>query len=334
MADEDGSPRPQLTDMYRQLAAGGVGLIITGHMYVHSSGKCHPEMTGIHNDALIPELAKLAKAVHSQGGKIAVQINHGGMQCDPAIVEEAVAPSVPGKSLSQRRVREMREDEIQALIDAYAQAARRAQEAGFDGVQLHAAHGYLINQFLSPLVNRRTDAWGGSFENRLQFLKEVAGAVRAQVGKEVSALHQVWHARWPARRVGPRKWRADHRPHGRHATGWHRGQWRYWRRRAHECSQGHSPPGRRSLFSAPGPESAQGYQAAARPGRRLAFAARHGWHPRRRACGFRLPVPAIDQRAGFSKPAAFRSQREIALYRLQQLLGRNQRGGHRLQMPA
>lgn len=182
MADEDGQPRPQLAEMYRQLAAGGVGLIITGHMYVHSSGKCHPEMTGIHNDALIPELAKLAETVHSQGGKIAVQINHGGMQCDTATVEEAIAPSATGKPLSRRSARQINLDEIHALIDAYAQAARRAQEAGFDGVQLHGAHGYLINQFLSPLVNRRADDWGGNFENRLRFLNEIVGAVRARVG--------------------------------------------------------------------------------------------------------------------------------------------------------
>jgi 2,4-dienoyl-CoA reductase-like NADH-dependent reductase (Old Yellow Enzyme family) len=182
MADEDGRPLPQLAEMYRQLAAGGVGLIITGHMYVHPSGKCHPEMTGIHNDALVPELAKLAEAAHSQGGKIAVQINHGGMQCDIATVEDAIAPSVPGDSLSRRPARQIRQDEIQTLVDAYAQAARRVQEAGFDGVQLHGAHGYLINQFLSPLVNRRADAWGGDFENRLRFLKKIVAAVRAQVG--------------------------------------------------------------------------------------------------------------------------------------------------------
>jgi len=184
MADQDGRPRPQLIEMYRKLAAGGVGLIITGHMYVHPSGKCHPEMTGIYRNELIPELAKLTEAAHSQGGKIAVQINHGGMQCDTESVEDAIAPSATTKPVSQRPARQMRQDEVYILIDAYAQAARRAQEAGFDAVQLHAAHGYMINQFLSPLVNRRTDDWGGSFENRLHFLKEVVKAVRTQVGKD------------------------------------------------------------------------------------------------------------------------------------------------------
>jgi 2,4-dienoyl-CoA reductase-like NADH-dependent reductase (Old Yellow Enzyme family) len=184
MAKDDGRPRPQLVEMYRDLADGGVGLIITGHMYVHSTGKCHPEMTGIYSDDLIPDLATLTEVVHSQGGKIAVQINHGGMQCEKECVEDAIAPSATTEPLSKRPARQMRQDEIFELVDAYAQAACRAKEAGFDGVQLHAAHGYLINQFLSPLVNRRSDAWGGNFENRLRFLKEVAGAVRAQVGSD------------------------------------------------------------------------------------------------------------------------------------------------------
>ena len=184
MADENGRPRPELAEMYHTLTAGGIGLIITGHMYVHPSGKCHPEMTGIYSDRLIPELKKLTQGVHAQGGRIAVQINHGGMQCDIESVKEPIAPSDTTQPISKRPARRMRQNEIHTLIDAYAQAARRAQEAGFDAVQLHAAHGYLINQFLSPLINRRTDAWGGSFEKRFRFLKEIAIAVRAQVGPD------------------------------------------------------------------------------------------------------------------------------------------------------
>lgn len=183
MADEDGFPRDQLKDMYRDLVLGGVGLIITGHMFVHPSGKCHPEMTGIYSDTLIPGLAQLTEAVHALGGKIAVQINHGGMQCARESVEDAIAPSTVDAPISRRSAREVGRDEIRILIDAYAQAARRARQAGFDAVQLHGAHGYLINQFLSPVVNRRNDEWGGSFENRLRFLREVVQAVRAQVGQ-------------------------------------------------------------------------------------------------------------------------------------------------------
>jgi 2,4-dienoyl-CoA reductase-like NADH-dependent reductase (Old Yellow Enzyme family) len=184
MADDEGRPRLELAHLYRELARGGVGLIITGHMYIHPSGKCHPEMMGIYDDALIPGLAALVEAVHREGGKIAVQINHGGMQCSRETVAETIAPSAVDAPFLQHPAREMTPDEIEMVIDTYAQAARRAQVAGFDAVQLHGAHGYLINQFLSPLVNHRTDEWGGDLENRARFLRTVCSAVRAQVGPD------------------------------------------------------------------------------------------------------------------------------------------------------
>ncbi len=182
MADENGRPRGALTDLYTGLVAGGVGLIITGHMYIDPSGKCHPEMTGIHTDALIPPLTALANAVHRSGGRVAVQINHGGMQCSPEAVAEAVAPSHIEADFLTQPARAMRADEIKATIEAYANAARRAKLAGFDAVQLHGAHGYLISQFLSPFTNRRNDGWGGDLEGRMRFLREVCGAVREAVG--------------------------------------------------------------------------------------------------------------------------------------------------------
>ncbi len=184
MADDKGRPRPELAQLYRNLARGGVGLIITGHMYIHPAGKCHPEMMGLDDDALVPGLAELVEAVHREGGKIAVQINHGGMQCSRETVVGTVAPSAVDAPFLPQPARAMTPDEIEAAIDAYAQAARRAQAAGFDAVQLHGAHGYLINQFLSPFVNRRTDAWGGDLANRMRFLRAVCAAVRAQVGPD------------------------------------------------------------------------------------------------------------------------------------------------------
>jgi 2,4-dienoyl-CoA reductase-like NADH-dependent reductase (Old Yellow Enzyme family) len=182
MADADGRPRPPLKALYRELAQGGVGLIVSGHMYVHPSGKAHPEMTGIHADALIPDLAELTTAVHQAGGHIATQINHGGMQCSRQTVAETMAPSAVDGPFLPRPAREMTVDEIAGAIQAYADAARRAQEAGFDAVQIHGAHGYLISQFLSPLVNRRTDAWGGDLDGRMRFLRAVCAAVREEVG--------------------------------------------------------------------------------------------------------------------------------------------------------
>ena len=184
LAEESGEARPELAEMYRELVRGGVGLIVTGHMFVHASGKAHPEMTGIHSDEMIPSLAMLATAVHEEGGRVAVQINHGGMQCAPESVAETMAPSAIEAPFLQRPAREMSVAEIEMLVRAYAGAARRAKEAGFDAVQIHAAHGYLVSQFLSPFVNRRTDEWGGSPEGRMRFLRRVCEAVREEVGAE------------------------------------------------------------------------------------------------------------------------------------------------------
>ena len=184
MADEAGNPREQYYDFYRELAAGGVGLIVTGHVYIHPSGKCHPEMTGAYHDDQVPGLARLAEVIHAQGSRVFVQINHGGMQCAKEAVDGTIAPSAIDEGFLTQPAREMTVDEIDMLIDAYAQAARRVKQAGFDGVQLHAAHGYLINQFISPFVNKRNDAWGGNFERRTRFLREATKAVRDQVGPE------------------------------------------------------------------------------------------------------------------------------------------------------
>jgi len=188
LADADGRPTPQLGALYRALAKGGVGLIITGHMYVHPSGKVHPEMTGIYADALIPDLQALVSSVHEEGGRIVAQLNHGGMKCRGGTVPEPMAPSVVTWKRLEQRPREMTPGEIARIIQAYAQAARRAQQAGFDGVQIHGAHGYLIGQFLSPFVNQRTDEWGGDIEGRMRFLRAVCAALREQVGPDYPVL--------------------------------------------------------------------------------------------------------------------------------------------------
>jgi len=182
MADEAGRPLPQLAELYRELTRGGVGLIITGHMVVHPSGKAHPGMTGIFSDDLIPGLAELANTVHAEGGAIAVQINHGGRQVRIGLADDPIAPSALAPNPPRSGARGMTIDEIEMLVDAYAQAARRVKEAGFDAVQIHAAHGYLVSQFLSPLANQRNDEWGGSLENRSRFLRKIIAAVRDQVG--------------------------------------------------------------------------------------------------------------------------------------------------------
>jgi len=179
-----GRATPALADLYRNLAAGGVGLIVSGHAYVTPEGKAHPEMLSAHCDQMIPGLQTLARSVHDAGGRIALQINHGGRQCDPACAPERLAPSaVPLPSQADCPPREMTQAEVVAAVEAFGQAARRAKTAGFDAVQIHAAHGYLIGQFLSPHTNRRRDGWGGDLEGRLRFLAAVCEAVRGQVGR-------------------------------------------------------------------------------------------------------------------------------------------------------
>lgn len=188
LSGPDGAPSDRVADLYRELAAGGVGLIITGHAFVHPGGRCHAQMSGAHEDALIPALARLAHAAHAGGAKIALQINHGGRACDPAGVPELVGPSAIPAALERPAPRALSEEEIAGLVRAFARAAARAQTAGFDAVQIHAAHGYLVSQFLSPLANRRTDRYGGTLENRARLLAEIAGAVRQSVGPDFPLL--------------------------------------------------------------------------------------------------------------------------------------------------
>jgi 2,4-dienoyl-CoA reductase-like NADH-dependent reductase (Old Yellow Enzyme family) len=178
-----GRATPTLAALLGGLARGGVGLIISGHAYVSPKGKAHPEMLSAHCDEMIPGLKTLADAVRENGGRVAMQINHGGRQCDEACTPETLAPS-PVAAGSGGLPREMTPSEVVEAVDAFGQAARRAQQAGFDAVQLHGAHGYLIGQFLSPHTNRRRDAWGGDFERRLAFLAAVCEVVRGEVGPD------------------------------------------------------------------------------------------------------------------------------------------------------
>ena len=184
MADDRGFPLPTLRTLYRDLAQGKVGLLITGHMYVNPGGKCHPEMTGIYSDELIPALTDLVQSVHDQEGRIAVQINHGGGKCIQETVQIPISPSDQKDSIFDQSTKQMTVEEIQQTIDDFAKAAYRAKEAGVDAVQIHGAHGYLASQFLSPLTNSREDKWGGSLSNRSRFLRETCLAVREQVGPD------------------------------------------------------------------------------------------------------------------------------------------------------
>lgn len=183
MAGEDGSCTPQLIDYVVELAKGGVGLIITGHTYVQTDGQATPLQQGIYNDDLIDGLKEMAEAVHREGGRIILQLAHGGLQAKPKLTGTTPKGPSTGEGLVDPPGREMSVEEIKDVVDAFGKGASRAKEAGFDGVQIHGAHGYLLNQFLSPAFNHRTDNYGRSVENRVRILLEVLESIRRAVGR-------------------------------------------------------------------------------------------------------------------------------------------------------
>jgi 2,4-dienoyl-CoA reductase-like NADH-dependent reductase (Old Yellow Enzyme family) len=175
MAAETGEVTDGIIELFQQLAKGDVGLIISGFLHVHPLGRVCCHQTGIHNDNMIPGLKKVVGAVHQQGGRIVFQLVHAGRQTTKGVIGQTpIGPSAKGRDpVNFVKPKEMTEGQIHQVIQAFGKAAQRAVEAGADGIQLHAAHGYLINQFLSPFFNDRSDNWGGSDENRFRFLKEV-----------------------------------------------------------------------------------------------------------------------------------------------------------------
>ena len=188
MCDEHGRPGPKLAECYRLLAQGEVGLIITGYTFVRMDGKQTRGSIGAHSDDLAPELKHVADAVHAEGGKLCMQLVHTGGQARVSPGTRLLAPSALEMPHYTGVPAEMNKEDIAAIAAAFAESARRAREWGFDAVQIHAAHGYLINQFLSPDTNRRTDAYGGSIENRCRFMLEVYQRVRTAVGAEFPVI--------------------------------------------------------------------------------------------------------------------------------------------------
>ncbi len=193
MADENGFPTQDLFKLYERLAKGGVGLIITGFAFVSRDGKSpFLGMQGIDRDEHIPKYRELVEHVRQHGTKIAMQIVHCGRQTTrEAIGMQPLAPSpVKDKSLFVMP-REMTDEDIERIIEAFTQACRRVRESGFDAVQIHGAHGFLVNQFLCPHTNRRKDQWGGSIENRMRFVRQLYYRCRQQVGDDYPILIKI-----------------------------------------------------------------------------------------------------------------------------------------------
>jgi 2,4-dienoyl-CoA reductase-like NADH-dependent reductase (Old Yellow Enzyme family) len=183
MADDKGNVTGANVELLARLAEGEVGLIITGHAFVQPSGQASPRQIAVYDDRFIEGLARIPAAVHRFPSKVFLQIAHAGRQTKPKLCGFVpVSPSVVYDPVSKIMPRELTGDEIRSLVADFVAAAGRAQRAGFDGVQLHAAHGYLISSFLSPHTNRRTDEWGGTVENRARVLLEVLRGVKAACG--------------------------------------------------------------------------------------------------------------------------------------------------------
>ena len=180
----DNLPSPRLIDWYRDHARGGVGLVVVESCAIAEDAQIMPFMLGLWQDDQVPGMARLARAIQSAGVPAVLQLVHGGarsFRADLALerVGASTLPLLPGPA-----PRAMTEPEIQDAIAAFAQAARRTREAGFDGVEIHAAHYYLLSQFVSPYTNLRSDAWGGDRAGRFRLALEVVRAVRAAVGPE------------------------------------------------------------------------------------------------------------------------------------------------------
>lgn len=183
MADDEGAVTDANVGLLARLAEGEVGLIISGHANVHPSGKASPRQIGVFDDRFVEGLARIAAAVHRFPSKVFLQIAHSGRQSKAKLCGcVPVSPSAVYDPVSKVMPRELGGDEIRALIADFVAAAGRAKRAGFDGVQLHAAHGYLLSSFLSPHTNRRTDEWGGPVENRARVLLEILRGVKAACG--------------------------------------------------------------------------------------------------------------------------------------------------------
>lgn len=191
-ADSKGRVTDFQVSLFEQLALGGVGLIISGIASVHHSGRISAFQLDLADGSCLPGLKQLARSVHDQRRPLAVQLFHAGRE-GHAYQQywKRIAPA-PSELLSDPfwdlPHRALAEEELLEIIEAFGQAARRVREAGFDALQIHAAHAYLFSQFLSPQTNRRRDAWGGSLENRLRLHREVYQRVRSAVGEDFPVM--------------------------------------------------------------------------------------------------------------------------------------------------
>ncbi|MFF5650859.1 NADH:flavin oxidoreductase [Streptomyces collinus] len=189
-ATDDGYVTEELLEFYEPMARAGTPLIVTGNLYVSLQSKSAGRQAGIDDDDKKAGLRDWVDLAHSAGTLLIAQLNHGGRQmvrsADPG--RASVSASEVHEPLYGTKPRPLRRDEIPAVVETFAAAAERVQDVGFNGVQIHAAHGYLLSQFLTPHTNRRTDRYGGSLDNRMRLLREGFRAIRTSVGDDFPVL--------------------------------------------------------------------------------------------------------------------------------------------------
>jgi 2,4-dienoyl-CoA reductase-like NADH-dependent reductase (Old Yellow Enzyme family) len=191
LADQDGAVTSRLIEMMVELARGEVGLIISGHAFVSPEGQVSPRQLAVYEERFLPGLQDMVRAVHSVGGKIALQLAHGGPRANFELSGlEPIGPSAVEKD-GQPICRMAGREDIESIVSAFARAAGLAKQAGFDALQIHAAHGFLLSQFLSPAFNKRADEYGGELANRARLLLQVVRSVRKTVGPEYPILIKI-----------------------------------------------------------------------------------------------------------------------------------------------
>lgn len=185
LADNDGRPGEGFKELYEKLAKGKIGIIITGYSYVMINGKSNPAQSGIYSNDLIASWKEVTKVVRGYDSIFLMQIVHGGRQVRKKNNPGPIwAPSAVPDSAFKTEPLEMTETQIKEVIDAFIKAAGRAEESGFNGIQLHVAHGYLLSQFISPYTNRRTDNYGGNQEKRTRIVIEIIKGIKEIVDEE------------------------------------------------------------------------------------------------------------------------------------------------------
>lgn len=192
LATEDGHMTDELFKIYEEIAKGGVGTIFTGYAYVEKNEHPNPRMMGIYEDSFIPEYKKLTDMAHSYGTNIIMQIVYGGSMTHLVPPSPVIwGPSAVKNELTGIVPVEISKEDISHLIKSYGRAAARVKQAGFDGIEIHAAHGYLLSQFLCPHYNTRTDEYGGSIENRARIILEIYNEIRKTVGDDFPVLIKI-----------------------------------------------------------------------------------------------------------------------------------------------